>query len=316
MQPLYPEIKYNQTYLLKTDDGHEVYYEESGSLDGTPVIFLHGGPGSGCSSVHRRYFDPEKYRIILMDQRGCGRSKPHASLKNNTTQHLITDIEAIREALNIKKWVVMGGSWGVTLALAYAESHPQQVLGMILRGVFLGRKQDVDWLYSDGTRRVFPDYWQEFVQPIPKNEQGNIVSAFHKRLTGQNELAKMGAAKAWSFWEAKVATLDPNSSVVDHFSNPHLAMGMARISTHYFLNNCFLEENQLIQNAHQLKGIPGIIVHGRYDMLCPLENAWTLQSVWQDSEIHIIRDAGHSATEVGIIDGLVRATKLMTKELE
>lgn len=316
MQPLYPEIKHNQTYQLKTDDGHDVYYEESGSMDGIPVIFLHGGPGAGCSSVHRRYFDPEKYRIILMDQRGCGRSNPHASLENNTTQHLIKDIEAIRDALGIKKWVVMGGSWGVTLALAYAENNPQQVLGMILRGVFLGRKQDIDWLYRDGTRRIFPDYWQEFVQPIPKNEQDDIVSAFHKRLTGQNELAKMGAAKAWSFWEAKVATLEPNSSVVDHFSNPHLAIGMARISTHYFLNHCFLEENQLIQNAHQLKGIPGIIVHGRYDMLCPLENAWTLQSVWQDSEIHIIRDAGHSATELGIIDALVRATKTMAKELE
>ncbi|MBV1909565.1 MAG: prolyl aminopeptidase [Kangiellaceae bacterium] len=316
MQPLYPEIKSNQTYTLETDDGHQVYYEESGSIDGIPLVLLHGGPGAGCTPRYRRYSDPEKYRVILVDQRGSGRSTPHAELENNTTQHLIKDLEAIRQNLGIEKWVVMGGSWGVTLALAYAETHPQQVLGMILRGTFLGRKQDIDWLYSDGTRRIFPDYWQEFVQPIPENEQCDIVSAFHKRLTGQNELAKMGAAKAWSYWEAVVATLEPNHSLVDSFSNPHLAIGMARISTHYFINKCFLEENQLLDNAHQLKGIPGIIIHGRYDMLCPVENAWSLQAVWPDAEVRIIRDAGHSATEAGIIDALVRATKTMYQELK
>ena len=315
MLPLYPEIKSNQSYQLDTEDGHQIYYEESGTLEGIPVVFLHGGPGAGCDKVHRRYCDPEKYRIILVDQRGCGRSTPHASLENNTTQHLIDDLEAIRHALDIEKWVVMGGSWGGTLALAYAESHPQQVLGMILRGVFLGREEDIRWLYNDGTRRVFPDYWQEFIHPIPRNEQNDIVSAFYKRLTGQNELAKMGAAKAWANWEAKVATLEPNSSLVDHLANPHLAIGMARISAHYFVNHCFLEENQLLKNAHQLKGIPGTIIHGRYDMLCPLENAWSLQAVWPDAEIHVIRDAGHSATEAGIIDGLVRATKAMYQEL-
>ncbi len=315
MQPLYPEIKPNQCYQLDTDDGHQIYYEESGTLEGIPVVYLHGGPGAGCDAAHRRYCDPEKYRIILIDQRGCGRSTPHANLENNTTQHLIDDIEAIRQALKIDKWMVMGGSWGVTLALAYAEAYPHQVIGMILRGVFLGRKEDIKWLYSDGTRRVFPDYWQEFTQLIPENERNDIVAAYYKRLTGQNELAKMGAAKAWSCWEAKVATLEPNNTLVDHFENPHLAMGMARISAHYFVNHCFLEENQLLKNAHQLKGIPGIIIHGRYDMLCPLENAWSLQAVWQDAEIHTIRDAGHSATEAGIIDGLVRATKSFYQEL-
>ncbi len=315
MQPLYPEIKANQTYQLETGDGHQVYYEESGSLDGTPIVFLHGGPGAGCDSEHRRYCDPEKYRIILLDQRGCGRSTPHASLENNTTQHLINDLEAIRKALGISKWVVMGGSWGATLALAYAESHPQQILAMILRGVFLGRAEDIKWLYSEGTRKIFPDYWQEFVQLIPEEERADIISAFYKRLIGQNELAKMGAAKAWANWEAKVATLEPNPSLVEHLASPHLAIGMACISAHYFVNHCFLKENQLLKNAHQLKGIPGIIIHGRYDMLCPLENAWSLQSVWQDSEIHVIRDAGHSATEPGIIDGLVRATKSLHQEL-
>lgn len=316
MQQLYPEIKPNQTNFLETDDGHRIYYEESGALDGIPLVVLHGGPGGGCSNTYRRYTDPAKYRTVLVDQRGCGRSTPHAELENNTTQHLIEDLEAIRKELGIDKWVLLGGSWGVTLALAYAEAHPKQILGMILRGTFLGRKQDVDWLYKDGTRRIFPDYWKQFTQPIPENEQDDIVSAFHKRLTGQNELAKMAAAKAWAFWEAAVATLEPNHSLVDTLSHPHLAIGMARISTHYFINGCFLEENQLLNNAHQLKGIPGIIIHGRYDMLCPLENAWSLQAVWQDAEIRIIRDAGHSATESGIVDALVRATKSMYQELK
>ena len=316
MQRLYPEIKPNQTYFLETDDGHKVYYEESGSVDGLPMVVLHGGPGAGTSADHRRYSNPEKYRVILIDQRGCGHSTPHSGLENNTTQHLIDDIEAIRESLNIDKWVVMGGSWGVTLGLAYAQAHPKQVLGLILRGAFLGRQQDIDWLYKDGTRRIYPDYWQEFTQAIPEDEKDDIISAFHKRLNGKNELAKMGAAKAWSSWEVKVATLEPNRALEEHFSSPHLAMGMARISTHYFINNCFFEENQLLKNAHQLNGIPGIIIHGRYDMLCPVENAWTLGSVWPDAEIRIIRDAGHSATEAGIIDALVRATKSMYQELK
>ena len=316
MQPLYPEIKPNQSYQLDTDDGHQVYYEESGTLEGIPIVLLHGGPGAGTDPSHRRYCDPEKYRIILIDQRGAGRSTPHASLENNTTQHLIKDLEAIRQALKIEKWVVMGGSWGATLAIAYAESHPQKISGLILRGTFLGRKEDIQWLYSEGTRRVFPDYWQEFISPIPEEEQEDIVAAYYKRLTGQNELAKMGAAKAWATWEGKVATLEPNNSFVEHLAKPHLAMGMARISAHYFSNHCFLEENQLLKNAHQLKGIRGIIVHGRYDMLCPVENAWSLQSVWQDAEVRIIRDAGHSASEASIIDGLVRATKSMSQALD
>lgn len=316
MQPLFPEIKPNQTFTLETDDGHQIYYEESGSIDGIPLVVLHGGPGGGCSPAYRRYCDPEKYRIILVDQRGSGRSTPHAELKNNTTNHLIQDLEEIRQQLGIDKWVLLGGSWGVTLALAYAQSHPERVSGLILRGVFLGRQQDIDWLYRDGTRRVFPDYWKDFIHPIAKQDRGDIVSAFYKMLTGENELAKMAAAKAWSTWEARVATLEPNNNLVDSFQNPHLAVSMAKISAHYFANNCFLEENQLIDNAEKLNGIPGIIVHGRYDMLCPLENAWSLQAVWKDAEVRIIRDAGHSATEAGIIDGLVRATKSMYQELK
>lgn len=315
MQQLYPEIKTNSKFHLDVGDGQRLYVEESGSEDGIPIVYLHGGPGAGSDPVYRRYCDPEKYRIILFDQRGCGRSEPHASLENNTTQALVADMEVIREHLGIKRWVIMGGSWGTTLALAYAETYPDKVLGLILRGVFLGRKEDIDWLYRDGTRKVFPDYWQEFIHPIPKNERQDIVQAFYQRLTGKDELARMGAAKAWSCWEGRTATLEPNASLVDHLAAPHIALSMARISAHYFVNRCFLEENQLLENAHQLNGIPGIIVHGRYDMICALENAWSLQKVWNTCELHVIRDAGHSASEAGIIDGLVRASKEMHQEL-
>lgn len=311
MQKLYPEIKPNQSHSVDVGDGHLIYVEECGSEDGVPLVYLHGGPGAGCEKSHRRYCDPEKYRIILLDQRGSGRSEPHASLEHNSTQALIDDLELVREKLNIDKWVLMGGSWGTTLALTYAQMHPEKVLGLILRGVFLGRKQDIDWLYDEGTRKIFPDYWQEFIQPIPKDERDNLVEAFYARLTGQDELARMAAAKAWSVWEGKAATLEPNPHIVEQFSSPHIALSMARISAHYFINQCFLEENQLIENVHKLEGIPGIIVHGRYDMICPLENAWTLQNLWPTCELHVVRDAGHSASEAGIIDALVKATKEM-----
>jgi proline iminopeptidase len=315
MQKLYPEIKPNKHSYIEVSDGHQLYVEESGSEDGIPLVYLHGGPGAGCSSVHRRYTDPEKYRTILVDQRGCGRSEPHASLENNTTQALVADLEVVREQLNIDKWVLMGGSWGTTLALAYAENHPERVLGMILRGVFLGRQEDIDWLYADGTRKVFPDYWQEFIQPIPEVERKNLVESFYKRLTGDDEIARMTAAKAWSTWEGKAATLEPNQDVVDQLAAPHIALSMSRISAHYFVNRCFLEENQLLDNAEKLAGIPGIIVHGRYDMICPVENAWALQNKWPQCKLHIIRDAGHAGSEAGIVDGLVRASKEMFQEL-
>ncbi|WP_196138691.1 prolyl aminopeptidase [Aliikangiella sp. G2MR2-5] len=311
MLKLYPEIKPNQCYQLDVGDGHNLYVEESGSEDGLPIVSLHGGPGAGCDANFRRYFDPEKYRIVLFDQRGAGRSEPHASLENNTTQALIDDLEKIRNHLNIEKWVVMGGSWGSTLALAYAQEHSERVLGLILRGVFLARREDVEWLYQGGTSKIFPDYWQEFVQVIPDNERDNLIEAFYSRLTGQDELARMGAAKAWCIWEGRAATLEPNPHLVDKFSEPHIALSMARISAHYFRNHCFIEENQLLDNAHRLKDIPGIIVHGRYDMICPLENAWALQSEWEGCELHVVRDAGHSASEAGIIDALVKATKEM-----
>lgn len=309
MKPLYPEIKPNQSFHLDVGDGHSLYVEESGSKDGVPLIYLHGGPGAGCDPVHRRYSDPEKYRIILFDQRGCARSKPHGCVENNTTQALIGDLEKIREELKIDKWVLMGGSWGATLALAYAQEYPERVLGMVLRGVFLGRQQDLDWLYHGGASRIFPDYWQQFIQPIPKSERGDLINAFYQRLTGEDELARMGAAKAWASWEAKAATLVPNHDVLAHLTSPYLALSMALISTHYFVNQCFLEENQLLNNVHKLADIPCIIIHGRYDMICPLENSWSLQKQWAKCELHVIRDSGHSGSELGIIDALVKATK-------
>jgi proline iminopeptidase len=315
MQLLYPEIKPNYHQLLEVGDGHRLYVEESGSADGIPLIYLHGGPGAGSSSTHRRYADPEKYRIIVIDQRGCGRSEPHATLKDNNTQSLVADLEIIRQQLDVERWVVMGGSWGTTLGLAYAEAYPEQVLGLILRGVFLGRQQDIDWLYRDGTRKIFPDYWQDFIAPFNSEQQKNIIQSYYQKLTGDDEIARMAAAKSWSVWEAKTATLEPCNDVVEQLGAPHIALSMARISAHYFVNNCFLKENQLLDNVDKLANIPGIIVHGRYDMLCAIENAHTLQKAWPMAKLHIIRDAGHSGGEAGIIDGLVRATKQMFQEL-
>lgn len=313
---LYPDIKPFQEHRLEVDEPHVLYLEESGNKDGIPVLYVHGGPGSGCEAFNRRFFDPEKFRIVLFDQRGAGKSTPHAELRGNTTQNLIKDMETIREHLGIDRWMLFGGSWGSTLSLAYAEAYPERVLGMILRGIFLCREQDLRWFYQEGASRIFPDAWEEYLKPIPEDEQNDIVAAFYKRLTGGDELARMGAAKAWSLWEAHCATLRPNHTILDHFAEPHMATSLARIESHYFINNGFLNPNQLIEEAHKIADIPGIIVHGRYDMICPLDNAFELNKVWPSSELHIIRDAGHSAMEPGIVDALVRATDDMAKLFE
>ncbi len=313
---LYPDIRPYKTQRLKVDDVHEIYLEESGNPRGIPVLFVHGGPGAGCTKQDRCFFDPDRYRIILFDQRGCGRSTPHAELGGNTTQALVDDIEKIREHLGVDKWVLFGGSWGSTLSLVYAQTHRERTLGLILRGVFLSRRQDVSWFYQDGASQVFPDYWEDFIHPIPVSEREDMVSAYYHRLTGSNELAKMAAAKAWSLWEAHCATLRPNHDVLEVFSEPHRAISLARIEAHYFVNDSFLEANQLINNAANLEGIPGIIIHGRYDMICPLDNAFELHRRWHDSELHIIRDAGHSSREPGIVDALIRATRDMAKRFE
>jgi len=315
MQTLYPEIKPYARHELAVEPPHVLYVDESGSADGLPVLFIHGGPGAGCDSASRRYFDPALYRIVTFDQRGCGRSTPHASLENNTTQALIGDIERIREHLGIDKFVLFGGSWGSTLALAYAQTHPQHVHGLILRGIFLCRPQEFHWFYQEGASRLFPDYWEDYLAPIPPEERSDLMQAFYKRLTGADQIAQMHAAKAWSTWEGRTATLRPNPQVVDRFSDSHRALSIARIECHYFVNNAFLEPDQLLRDMPKIAHLPGVIVHGRYDVICPLDNAWALHQAWPNSELQIIRDAGHSAAEAGITDALVRAADELAHRL-
>lgn len=315
MQTLYPEIKPYARHELAVEPPHVLYVDESGSADGLPVLFIHGGPGAGCDAASRRYFDPNLYRIVTFDQRGCGRSTPYASLENNTTQALVADIERIREHLGVDKFVLFGGSWGSSLALAYAQAHPQRVHGLILRGIFLCRPQEFHWFYQEGASRLFPDYWEDYIAPIPPQERGNLMGAFYKRLTGSDQIAQMHAAKAWSTWEGRTATLRPNPQVVDRFSEAHRALSIARIECHYFVNDAFLEPDQLLRDMPRIAHLPGIIVHGRYDAICPLDNAWALHQAWPNSELQIIRDAGHSAAEPGITDALVRAAEEMARRL-
>ncbi len=313
---LFPAIQPLQTFHLKVSDRHELYIEECGNPAGVPVIFLHGGPGGSSEPAHRRYFDPERYHIILFDQRGCGKSRPHASLENNTTQDLIEDLEKIRRHFEIEKWVVFGGSWGSTLGLAYAEAYPERVSGLILRGIFLCRQQDIDWFYQGGAARLFPDAWQDFIAPIPPSERDHLVKAYYRRLTSDNEIERMAAAKAWSVWEGSTATLRPDKSVLCYFSDPHIALSIARIECHYFINNSFMRENQLLEDAHKLKDIPGFIVHGRYDVICPIDQAFSLHQQWPSAQLKVISDAGHAVSEAGISKALIESTNQMLRLLE
>lgn len=308
MRDLYPKIKPYAKHHIEVGNPHALYIEECGEPDGIPVVFVHGGPGFGFSPVNRCFFDPEKYRIILFDQRGCGRSTPHASLENNTTQDLVGDMELIREHLGINKWLLFGGSWGSTLSLVYAETHPDRTLGLILRGIFLCRPHEIQWFYQQGASHIFPDYWEDFLNPIPEEERGDMVSAYYKRLNSENELARMATAKAWAGWEGRTSTLHPSKTVIDHFTEPHNALSLARIECHYFSHDSFLEPDQILRDAGRLADIPGIIVQGRYDVVCPMQSAWDLYHAWPGSILQIIPDAGHSALETGIIDALVRAT--------
>lgn len=313
MRDLYPEIQPYNTLQLAVDDVHTLYVEEVGNPDGVPALFLHGGPGAGCEPYHRRFFDPERYRVVLFDQRGAGRSTPHADLSNNTTWDLVADIEKIRETLGIERWVVFGGSWGSTLALAYAQTHPQRVRALILRGIFLCRPHEIAWFYQQGASRFFPDYWEDFVAPVDPAQRHDMLSAYHRLLTGTDELRRLAAARAWSVWEGRTATLLPDERVAAHFAQAHVALSMARIECHYFMHDAFLRPNQLIDDAGRLNGIPGVIVHGRYDAICPLENAWELHHAWSGSELSIIADAGHSAAESGTRSRLVEATDLFAE---
>ena len=311
----YPEIKPYNEFQLQVSKLHTLWIEESGNPQGVPAIFLHGGPGAACESFQRRFFDPKKYRIILFDQRGCGRSTPHAELRDNTTSLLIEDIETIRKHLKIEKWLVFGGSWGSTLALAYAEVHTKHVSGLILRGIFLCRKRDIQWFYQDGASYIFPDLWQDYISVIAKEERDDLVAAFYKRLTSDDEQTRLQAARAWSVWEGSTSNLKTKPSVLDHFADQQIALSLARIECHYFMHHSFLCDNQLLQDAYKLKNIPGVIVHGRYDVVCPIEQAFELHQVWPNAKFVIAPTSGHSATEAEIVDALVRATQQFAERL-
>ena len=308
MRQLFNAIEPYASHTLPVSDVHRLHVEECGRPDGLPVVFVHGGPGAGCEPWHRQFFDPDVYRIILFDQRGCGRSVPHAELTGNNTGALVADMEAIRNLLGIERWVVFGGSWGSTLGLVYAETHPERVLGLILRGIFLCRPRDIHWFYQEGASYLLPERWEEYLAPVPEEERTDLVGAYYRRLTGSDEISRMAAAKAWSLWEAHASSLLPKPAVVNHFGNPHTALSLARIECHYFMHDSFLEPDQILKHAGRLAGIPGIIVHGRYDVVCPAEQAWALHRAWPEAQLHMIADAGHSALEPGIVDALVTAT--------
>jgi proline iminopeptidase len=310
----FPPIEPYRTGRLRVSDVHELYFEESGNPGGRPVVFLHGGPGFGTEPNHRRFFDPAVYRIVLFDQRGCGQSSPHASLVDNTTWHLVSDIEALRAHLGVEKWHVFGGSWGSTLALAYAETHPERVSALILRGIFLIRPQEIAWFYQRGTDAIFPDAWEKYVEPIPREERGDLVSAFYRRLTSEDRDERLRAAKAWSIWEGSTSCLFPNAALVEKTAGDDFAVAFARIECHYFMHGAWLEPpRDLLANVDKIRHIPGVIVQGRYDVVCPMESAWALHRAWPEAEFHITPDAGHAASEPGNLSALVEATSRLAR---
>lgn len=309
MREFYPEIEPYDSGFLKVSPLHEIYFEESGSPSGKPVVFVHGGPGGGTDPSMRRFFDPKKWRIILFDQRGCGKSKPFSELKENTTWDLVSDMEKIRNHLKINQWTVFGGSWGSTLGLAYAISHPDRVKELILRGIFLLRKKEIDWYYQSGASFIFPDAWEKYLEPIPADERDNLVPAFYKRLTSEDPATRGAASKAWSVWEGTTSKLILDPNFIARFGTDAFADAFARIECHYFINKGFFaEDGWLLKNIHKIKDIPGWIVQGRYDVVCPATSAWDLHKAWPVSKLHMIPDAGHSASEPGIKSKLIEAT--------
>lgn len=305
---LYPPIEPYETGRLDVGDGHSLYWERCGTKGAKPVVMLHGGPGAGCSPDHRRQFDPARYDILLFDQRGCGRSTPHASLEANTTWHLVADIERLRELAGHERWMAFGGSWGSTLALAYAQAHPDRVTELVLRGIFTFRQSEVDWLYKFGASEIFPDKWPEFLAPIPEAERGDLVAAYQRRLIDPDRSVQLPAAKAWSKWEAETVTLLPNPEVIEEHTSDDFAIAIARIENHYMINLGWIEEGSMLAKAGGLKHIPGVIVQGRYDCCTPPVTAWDLKQAWPEVELNIVPDAGHLFNEPGILDGLIRAT--------
>ncbi len=308
-RPLYPPIEPYRTGRLRVDAVHELYYEESGNPKGKPVLFLHGGPGGGTEPTHRRFWDPEAYRIVLVDQRGCGRSTPHASLENNTTWHLVDDIERLRKELDIHRWQIFGGSWGSTLALAYAQKHPKPVSELVLRGIFLVRAAEVRWFYQDGASHLFPEAHAKLVELIPETERDDLVSAYYARLTSHDLTLRLEAARAWAVWEGSTSRLAPDPELVHKTAEARFAEAFARIETHYFVHRGFFErDGQLLEGVDRLRRIPAVIVQGRYDVVCPVRSAWDLSRVWPEAELIIVPDAGHSAFEPGIASALIDAT--------
>jgi proline iminopeptidase len=308
---LYPEIVPFRSGRLKVSDLHELYYEECGSPSGKPVVMLHGGPGGGVTPIMRRYHDPRLYRIVLFDQRGCGRSIPHASLEENTTWDLVADIERLREHLGIDRWQVFGGSWGSTLALAYAQTHPERVRALILRGIFMLRRAELEWFYQDGCSWLFPDAFADYVSVIPKGERADMIAAYYKRLTSEDPFVQVEAARAWSAWEGRTLSLLPDFDRERQFSEDYYALAFARIESHYFVNRGFFDtDDQLLRNAGRLKDIPGVIVHGRYDVVTPVKNAFDLASAWPQADLRVVPDAGHAMTEPGIVHELIAATRI------
>lgn len=305
---LYPPIEPFRTGMLEVGDGHTVYWELCGNPQGKPAVFLHGGPGSGCHAAHRRLFDPAAYCVLLFDQRGCGRSTPHASLHANTTWHLVADIERLRGMLGIDRWLVFGGSWGSTLALAYAQRHTERVSELIVRGIFTVRTEELHWYYQDGASWLFPDEWQHFVAPIAPPERHDLMQAYRRRLIGDDPREQLDAAIAWSRWEGRTITLLPDAAVDAAHVDPHFALAFARIENHYFVHGGFFEPGQLLRDAARLRGLPGVIVQGRYDLATPARTAWELHQAWPEAEFHLVADAGHAYSEPGILDRLIRAT--------
>jgi len=306
----YPALEANKSGHLKVSDRHEIYWEESGNTEGSPILYVHGGPGGGTSPEDRSYFDPKHYRIVLFDQRGCGQSKPHAELEGNTTWDLIADMEKLRQHLGIKQWILFGGSWGTTLSLLYAETHPTSVRGLILRGIFLCRQKEIDWFYQKGASHIFPEFWAEYLKPIPHGERGEMVKAYYKRLTSPDRNTRLQAARAWSIWEGSTAKLFPDPGFIERFSGEEFAEAFARIECHYFINGCWKKsDNQILDDIQKIRHIPCEIVHGRYDIICPVENAYDLHQAWPETVLHIVPNAGHSAKEPGIEVKLVEATE-------
>lgn len=314
LRTLYPAIEPYRSGVLPVQGGHTLYWEECGNPEGKPILFLHGGPGIGLDPYHRRFFDPEKYRIILFDQRGCGKSLPFSGLENNTTWDLVDDIEKLRELLGVEQWHVFGGSWGCTLALCYAIKCPVRVRGMVLRGVFLCRPKEIRWYYQFGAHHIYPDQWENYVAPIPAEERSDFVAAYYKRLTSSDDQVRSEAAKAWSGWEGATSKLWFDPALFANFTADATADSIARVECHYFIHNAFLEtDNWILENVNKIRHIPCFIVQGRYDIPCPIESAWELHRAWPEAQFQIIQDAGHSATEAGILDALMRATDFFAK---